>query len=141
SGGFDYQGIAPDAKIIPLKVADPTGHQDDIEFAKRVERALRWVERNRVAFNISIVNLSIRVPSAADYEATFKDEVERLGKAGVFMVGSGGHFVNKANFPELPAADPYIYAAGMIDQNDHIPDAEQRGADLDILGPGGGMPI
>ncbi|HEV8608407.1 MAG TPA: S8 family serine peptidase [Tepidisphaeraceae bacterium] len=137
--GFDYQGIAPDAKVIPFKVADPTGSQYDIGFCQRIERALRWIEANHERYNISIVNMSIRVKEA-DFRKTFADEVRRLNQAGVLMIASAGHYGNSTQL-EWPAADPNVYSAGMVNERDQIPPEEQRGPELDILGPGSNIPI
>jgi subtilisin family serine protease len=140
SGGFDYAGIAPDVKVIPLKVADPSGRIDDISFCRRVERALQWVEKNLDKTGVSIISMSIRV-NDADFLATFDDEVERLAARGVFIVASSGHFEPLANQVVAPANHPAVYAAGMIDANDKMPDKGQRGPDLDLLAPSDRIPI
>jgi subtilisin family serine protease len=137
--GFEYQGLAPDAKIIPLKTIDGRGTIYTLSFARRVESALRWIEGNHKRLNISIVNLSIGVHKV-DFDATIKDEVERLNKAGVLLIASSGHYGNR-NTLEYPAQDPNVYSAGIVNENDKIPDKQQRGPDLDILGPGSNIPI
>jgi hypothetical protein len=75
-----------------------------------------------------------------DFDATIKDEVERLNKAGVLLIASSGHYGNR-NTLEYPAQDPNVYSAGMVDERDRIPADQQRGPDLDILGPGSNIPI
>src|SRR4051812_23239790 len=132
--GFDYQGIAPDVKIIPLKTIDPYGHIYNLEFAKRVENSMHWLVNNAKRLNISIVNLSIGV-SQADFEATFADEVAKLNQMGVLLIASAGHYGHDKPL-EFPAADPNVYSAGMVDEHDKIPDEQQRGPMLDVLGPG-----
>ena len=140
SGGADYAGIAPDAKIVSLKVADPSGRIDDINFNRRVERALQWIEKNLDKTGISIISMSIKV-NDADFQATFADEVTRLNQKGVFIIASSGHFEPLANRVVSPAIHPAVYAAGMIDVNDKMPDIGQRGPDLDILAPSDRIPI
>lgn len=50
-----HAGVAPGAKIVPLKVLDDSGsgYYDDIE------AALQWVVENHEAYNITVVNLSV----------------------------------------------------------------------------------
>jgi subtilisin family serine protease len=136
--GFEYQGLAPDAKIIPLKTIDGYGTIYTLSFAQRVERALKWIEGNHKRYNISIVSMSIGVHKP-DFEATFADEVKRLNEAGVLLIASAGHF-GRATL-EYPAADPNVYSAGVVDVEDRIPQEQQRGPDLDILGPGSKIQI
>jgi hemin uptake protein HemP len=136
---FDYQGIAPDAKIIPLKTIDGHGTIYTLSFAQRVERALRWIEANHKRLNISIVSMSIGVHEP-DFKATFADEVKRLNEAGVLLIASAGHYGNRDKL-EFPAEDPNVYSAGMVDKNDKIPADQQRGPNLDLLGPGSKIQI
>src|SRR5688572_1425406 len=80
--GDTYRGVAPGAKVIPLKVADPTGRVGDIGFARRIEQALKWVARNYKRYKIASVNLSLRISLTEDYEATIKDELAWLARRG-----------------------------------------------------------
>src|SRR5205809_3284978 len=134
SDGFDYQGLAPDVKIIPLKTIDPYGHIYNLTFAQRVASAMHWLEKNHKRLNISIVNLSIGV-SQADFEATFKPDVAKLNQMGVLLVASAGHYGHDKPL-EYPAADPNVYSAGMVNEQDKIPNEQQRGPKLDLLAPG-----
>jgi len=139
SDGFDYQGIAPDAKIVPLKTIDGHGIIYTLSFAQRVERAMHWLINNHKRLNISIVNLSIGVHKD-EFDATFKDEVEQLNREGVLMIASAGHYGHDKPL-EYPAADPNVYSAGMVNEQDKIPDEQQRGPMLDLLGPGGNIQV
>ncbi|HEV8290466.1 MAG TPA: S8 family serine peptidase, partial [Tepidisphaeraceae bacterium] len=139
SDGFDYQGIAPDAKIVPLKTIDGHGIIYTLSFAQRVERALHWLINNHKRLNITIVNMSIGVHQD-EFEATFVDEVAQLNREGVLMIASAGHYGHNKPL-EWPAADPNVYSAGMVNAQDKIPDEQQRGPMLDLLGPGGNFPI
>jgi hypothetical protein len=104
-----------------------------------VERALHWLISNHKRLNITIVNMSIGVHKE-DFEATFADEVAQLNREGVLMIASAGHYGHNKPL-EYPAADPNVYSAGMVNEQDKIPDEQQRGPMLDLLGPGGNFPI
>jgi ribosomal protein L12E/L44/L45/RPP1/RPP2 len=134
-----YQGIAPGAKIIPLKVSDPTGAYS-LTFAKNVEKALKWVEANRAKYNIGIVSMSIRTP-LADYNATYADEVKRLGAAGVFIAAAAGQEDPNLDV-EYPARDANVFGVSVVTANDTFPTDElNRGPGIDLLAPGDTLPI
>jgi hypothetical protein len=137
--GFEYQGIAPDAKIVPLKTIDGHGIIYTLSFAQRVERAMHWLISNHKRYNISIVNLSIGVHKE-DFDATFADEVAQLNREGVLMIASSGHYGHDKPL-EYPAADPNVYSAGMVNEQDKIPDEQQRGSMLDLLAPGNNIQL
>ena len=54
SNGVTYQGVAPDAKLIALRVGTETDISDD-----NIEKALDWVITNHTKYGIDIVNLSL----------------------------------------------------------------------------------
>jgi len=137
--GATYQGIAPGAKIIPLKVADPTGAYS-LPFAQRVEKALQWVEANYKRYNIGIVSMSIRTP-LADYNNTYADEVSRLAADGVFLVAAAGQEDPNLDV-EYPGRANGVFAVSVVEPNDTFPtDNVNRGPGIDLLAPGDGVPI
>jgi hypothetical protein len=138
-GGATYQGIAPGAKIIPLKVSDPTGGYN-LAFAQHVEKALQWVEKNYQKYNIRIVSMSIRTP-LADYNATYADEVSRLLSDGLFLVAAGGQEDPNIDV-EYPARTAGVFGVSVVEANDTFPtDNVNRGPGIDLLAPGDGVPI
>jgi subtilisin family serine protease len=137
--GATYQGIAPGAKLIPLKISDPTGAYS-FAFAQRVEKALQWVEANTDRYNIKIVSMSIRTPQA-DYAATYQDEVARLAAKGVFMVAAGGQEDPNLDV-EYPARDANVFGVSVLNSNGTFPtNTVNRGPGIDLLAPGNGVPI
>ena len=118
SGGATYQGIAQGAKIIPLKVSDPTGAYS-LAFAQRVEKALQWVEKNYQKYNIGIVNMSLRTP-LADYNATYADEESRLIADGVFIAAAGGQEDPNLDV-EYPGRANGVFAVSVLEPDDTFP--------------------
>ncbi|HYO91444.1 MAG TPA: S8 family serine peptidase, partial [Pyrinomonadaceae bacterium] len=83
-----YQGIAPRANLVNLRVLDDKGTGK----VSTVLGALNWVMTNRALYNIRVVNMSIGTP-AID---SFKDDplckaVRRLVDAGVVVVAAAGN--------------------------------------------------
>jgi hypothetical protein len=138
-GNATYQGIAPGAKIIPLKVSDPTGAYN-LAFAQHVEKALQWVEKNYVKYNIKIVSMSIRTP-LGDYNNTYADEVSRLLADGLFLVAAGGQEDPNLDV-EYPARTGGVFGVSVIESNDTFPtDSVNRGPGIDLLAPGDEVPV
>src|SRR5205807_7888835 len=52
--GVTYRGVAPDAKLVALRVGTETNIPDS-----NIKEALDWVIANRKTYHISVVNLSL----------------------------------------------------------------------------------
>src|SRR4029077_12937311 len=86
--GITYQGVAPDAKLVALRVGTETGISD-----ANIQKALQWVIDNYKTYNISVVNMSLGAgnytsaysnPSYTNLFATLKND-------GVFVVAASGN--------------------------------------------------
>jgi serine protease AprX len=146
---FDYKshfvGIAPDARIVSVKVANAQGATD----VSQVLAAMHWVvqHRNDNGLNIKVLNLSFGTDGTQDYQLdplTYAAEV--AWQKGITVVvaagnhGFGNHSLNN------PAYDPYVIAVGANDTmgtysvgDDTIPDWSARGDGVrnpDVVAPG-----
>src|SRR5688572_9947160 len=84
----EYIGIAPNANLINLRVLNSQG----IGNTAQVLRALDWVETNRAAYNIRVVNMSIGMPAIDSYRNDpICRAVRRLVDAGVVVFASAGN--------------------------------------------------
>src|SRR5206468_576564 len=110
-------GMAPEAKIISIKVADAHGATD----VSQVIAAIDWVvqHRNDNGINIRVINLSYGTNStqaAALDPLAYAAEV--AWSKGIVVVAAAGY----AGFAQLgsltsPATDPYIIAVGSSETN------------------------
>ncbi len=84
----DYRGLAPNVKLLVLKVLDAEG----AGFTSDVIRAVDFAVANRDRFNIDIINLSlghpIFEPAATD---PLVQAVERATRAGIIVVAAAGN--------------------------------------------------
>jgi subtilisin family serine protease len=117
--GYDssYQkaGIAPGASLVVLKVLDAQG-QGTIS---RLIAALDWVARNRRAYNIRVVNMSV---GAGIYESFHTDPLtqatKRLTDAGVTVVAAAGNLGKGASGQKqwggitAPGNAPWVLTVG-----------------------------
>jgi serine protease AprX len=118
ANGADYQGVAPDARIISLKVATADGGAD----VTQVIAAVDWVVQHAhdPGFNIRVLNLSYGTNSqqlsAIDPLAY---AVEQAWKKGIVVVTAAGNtgYQRGHGAPGLadPGYDPYVIAAGAAD--------------------------
>jgi hypothetical protein len=140
-----FTGVAPDARIISVKVADATGMTD----VSQVIAAIDWVvqHRDRDGLNIRVLNLSFGTDGVQDYQLdplTYAAEVAwHSGIAVVVAAGNGGYGSEKLN---NPAYDPYLIAVGGVDGkgthgvgDDVVPDWSSTGdgdRNPDLVAPG-----
>lgn len=109
-----YQGIAPGANLIALKVLDANGSGS----FGNVERALQWVVANRATYNIVAVNLSLGTGNFNSNPYSFlEDEFSSLRSSGVFTaVASGNGFFQVGSQVGLsyPATSPNVVSVGAV---------------------------
>ena len=143
-----YTGMAPDARVISLKVADAQGRAD----VSQVIAAIDWVVQHRKdpGVNIRVLNLSFGTPSLQNYvldPLAYAAEVAwHKGIVVVVSVGNDGTGTGKLL---NPAQDPFVIAVGAADSkrtpstnDDVIPDFSTRGdgsRDPDLVAPGASL--
>ncbi len=109
-----YRGIAPDARIVSLKVADADGGAD----VTQVIAAIDWVVQHAhdPGFNIRVINLSYGTLSSQPYGADpLAYAAEQAWKHGIVVVvaaGNTGSGPGNGRGLSDPAYDPYVIAAG-----------------------------
>jgi serine protease AprX len=140
----DFIGVAPDARIVSIKVADSHGNSD----VSQVLAAIDWVVQHHAdpGLNIRVVNMSFGTDSYQSYvldPLTFA--AETAWHAGVVVVGATGNRGWKTGILD-PAHDPYVIAVGGADSNgstsyaDHTVATFSSGGDgyrnPDLVAPG-----
>ncbi len=113
-----YLGMAPDARIVSLKVATADGGTD----VSQVIAAIDWVVQHRAdnGLNIRVLNLSYGTNSLQDYESDpLAFAVEQAWKKGIVVVAASGNtgFQKGKGAPGLadPAFDPYVVGVAASD--------------------------
>ena len=139
-----FSGVAPGARLVSLKVAGADGETS----LARVLAALDWVHRNRNAngLNIRVVNLSLGVEDRSGYQRdVLAWAVEQLWREGIVVVAAAGNNGRWAHRLDIPAADPFVIAAGATDTADTVDPADDRVAEFssrsrsrtpDVVAPG-----
>jgi subtilisin family serine protease len=129
--GYGINGVAYNAKIMPVRVMDENGHGNDINIANGI-----YYAANNGA---NVINLSLGGGYSSEVEAAVKYATER----GAIVIMSSGN--NGESEPLYPAAlaKNWGIAVGAIDSNWNVADfSNQAGSDSSInyvVAPGVGI--
>ncbi len=110
-------GIAPDSRIVSVKVAGATGETD----IAQVIAGIDWVveHRNDNGLNIRVLNLSLGMPGVTTSQGDpLSAAVERAWKAGIVVVAAAGNRGTAAGGIDSPAVDPHVIAVGAHEMYD-----------------------
>ena len=138
----NFYGMAPDARLIPIKVADHAGAVD----VSQVIAGIDWVIYSRYSngLNIRVLNISYGNISANDPQSDpVSWAAESAWKAGIVVVASAGNDGSAAAGVASPGFNPWIITVGGADTKgtdtyaddtvaafSQVGDATHRGPDL-----------
>jgi subtilisin family serine protease len=106
-----FMGVAPDARIVSVKVADAGGATD----VSQVIAAIDWVVQDRRSNGLSIrvLNLSFGTDATQAYTVDpLAYAAEVAWRSGIVVVVSGGNAGYGSVQLNNPAYDPYLLAVG-----------------------------
>lgn len=113
----NYQGVAPGAGLIGLKVLGIT----DLGCSgstSQVNAALQWLISNKTAYGIEVANLSLGVPGCSFGEDSTSQLITQVTNAGITVVVSAGNEGPYTCSVGSPAAAPDAITVGaMADLN------------------------
>jgi serine protease AprX len=114
----DYQGVAPGASIVNLRVLDDSG----MGRASSVIDAIDWAIEHQREFNIRVINLSLGAPVVQSYrDDPLCEAAARATAAGIIVVAAAGNFGVTADGTKVfggitaPANAPFVIAVGALD--------------------------
>lgn len=118
-------GVAPESKVIPVKVLDRSGNGNLLNVAK----GIRW----SVDHGADILCMSLGSPSPAQEIRKAIQYAESKGVVCFVAAGNAGQ-TKKLYYP---AEYPETIAIGSIDENFNRSDFSNTGESLDFMAPGG----
>ncbi|MDP9296337.1 MAG: S8 family serine peptidase [Actinomycetota bacterium] len=140
-----FVGVAPDARIVSVKVGDAFGTTD----TSQVIAGINWVvqHRNDPGMNIRVLNLSFGTDSTQSYTLDpLAYAAEMAWRRGIVVVASAGNDGYGSAALNDPALDPYVLAVGAVDlngtpghQDDTVPAWSSTGDGVrnpDLVAPG-----
>jgi serine protease AprX len=112
-GGKRY-GIAPECKMIVLKVLDATGN-GSVEHSMR---AFRWMVENREKYNIRVVNISMGMQANSNEigEKRILSAVETLWDMGIVVIAAAGNLGPAPGSITIPGVHRKIITVGCYDK-------------------------
>ncbi|WP_418953283.1 type VII secretion-associated serine protease mycosin [Streptomyces viridochromogenes] len=133
-GGNGAFGLAPDAKILPLRVpgleaGDGSVAEGDERFNRIVPQAIRYAADS----GAQIINISLG--SEAGSQALTDSVKYALGK-GSLVFASVGNSGDKSNPIEYPGATPGVVGVGAVDNKGKRIPMSQHGDQVDVVAPG-----
>ncbi|MGE5599808.1 MAG: S8 family peptidase [Bacteroidota bacterium] len=137
ASGGRYRGVAPEASIVAVKVADEEGSAP----MSRLIEGLQWVMDHRQEYGIRVVNLSLGAdPSESYRHDPLCRAVETLWRAGLVVVAAAGNDGPAPGSIDTPGNDPLIITVGAMDdvrttarEDDDLPEFSSRGPTNDGL--------
>ncbi|MDQ2915439.1 MAG: S8 family serine peptidase [Chloroflexota bacterium] len=130
--GRTFKGVAPDAKLVSLRVLDERGNGT----MHSVLAAFDWLLRNRAEYRIRVLNLSFGAPQATTYHRTLlSGVVESAWFAGIAVVAAAGNDGPKPGSVTNPGADPFVITVGSLADQGTATFADDRESGFSGRGP------
>jgi serine protease AprX len=108
-----FQGAAPDARLLDIRVAQNDGSTSLIS----VLRGLQIVSASADALNIRVLNLSLSSGSPLPYQVDpLTQALEALWRQGVTVVTAAGNDGPTPGSVSSPGLDPTLLTAGALDE-------------------------
>jgi len=124
--GSGIVGLAPNARILPVKVLDSEGIGDSDDIA----RGIIWAVDN----GADVINMSFGADSTNRVEA---EAIDYARGAGVTLIAAGGN--EGARLVMYPAGYPGVLGVGATDFDNKRASFSNRGPHIDVVAPGQGI--
>jgi serine protease AprX len=132
SAGDLWSGVAPQARIVSVKVAGADGSTD----VSVVIAGLQWVVAHASQYDIRVLNLSFGTDSTQSYLVDPLDfAVEQVWQAGIVVVVAAGNRGPALGTVNKPADDPFVISVGAIDTENTVTRDDDKVASFSSRGP------
>jgi type VII secretion-associated serine protease mycosin len=133
-------GLAPGAKILPIRMRYSTEEFGEVDSGSAFSRTLSKAIRYAADSNAQIINLSLAASNSPGRKNVSTPQLEGAVKyalaKGKLLFAGVGNDGDKANLPEYPAATPGVVGVGAADKKANVASFSQRGAQVDLVAPG-----
>ncbi|MGW0791042.1 S8 family serine peptidase [Streptomyces sp. NPDC002911] len=131
--GGGLQGLAPGAKIIPMRVADADWQTKDSLNSLDTTDAIRAAADS----DAKIISMSFGNDFNLDQEI---EAVKYAQSKGKLFFAAVGNEAKKGNKPVYPAAYPEVVGVAATDRQGKVSESSQHGDFVDIAAPGDDLP-
>ncbi|MEU1215984.1 S8 family serine peptidase [Streptomyces sp. NPDC005791] len=132
--GGGLKGLAPGAKIIPMRVADTQFQNDNSVNAYDTADSIRAAADS----DAQIISMSFGSEFTMDREI---EAVKYAHSKGKLFFSAVGNEAEKGNKPIYPAAYPEVVGVGATDRQGKVSATSQHGDFVDIAAPGDDLPF
>jgi serine protease AprX len=130
--GPTFKGVAPDAKLVSLRVLGQKGYGT----MHSVLAAFDWLLRNRTTMRIKVLNLSFGAPQKSSYHRSLlAGVVESAWFAGVTVVAAAGNDGPAHGTVAMPGADPFVITVGSFADQGTVATNDDRESLFSSRGP------
>ncbi|MBM0274647.1 type VII secretion-associated serine protease mycosin [Micromonospora tarensis] len=127
--GVPFSGVAPAARILPIRVLPQLGDVSDAQLPAEIAAAIDWA----VSQGADVINLSLTTIPEPELTAAVQ---RALAKRVVLVAAAGNRSENSQNRPGYPAAYPGVIAVGGVDEQGGHVGTSISGDYVDIAAPG-----
>jgi serine protease AprX len=128
----EFRGVAPDAKLVSLRVLD--AHGDGTVHG--VLGAIDWTLKHRREFGIRVMNLSFGATQRTSYQSDIlAAAAESVWFSGVVVVAAAGNDGPQDGTIGTPGADPFVVTVGSLDDHGTVQAADDRESSFSSRGP------
>lgn len=131
--GGGLKGLAPGAKILPLRIADTALQNKESVNAHDAEEAIRFAAES----DARIISMSFGSEFMTQQEI---DAVKYAESKGKLFFAAVGNNAKRGNKPNYPASYPEVVGVAATDRNGRVADYSQHGEFVDIAAPGSDIP-
>jgi serine protease AprX len=130
--GETFKGVAPDAKLVSLRVLDQNGNGT----MRSVLAAFDWLLQNRTSMHIKVLNLSFGAPQRSSYHRELlAGVVESAWFAGITVVAAAGNDGPATGTVSMPGADPFVVTVGSFADQGTLATNDDRESVFSSRGP------
>ncbi len=110
-GTGTFMGIAPDARILSVRVLNSDGSGT----YETVINGIQYVVANKATYGIRVLNLSLSAYATVPYYVDPLDRaVEKAWQSGIVVVAAAGNTGPFAQSITVPGNDPYVITVGAV---------------------------
>ena len=114
SSAGEWNGVAPRANLVSVKVAGADGSTD----VSVVIAGLQWVLANKSTYGIRVLNLAFGTDSRQSYSLDpLNYAVEQVWLGGILVITSAGNRGPNGGTINKPGDDPFVVTVGAVDLN------------------------
>lgn len=122
--GTNVEGLAPQAKILPVRVADGDGDYLPASLAAGIQYA--------ISQHVQVINMALGAPT--DWGSSVDIAIAQAEAANIVVVASSGN--ESSTSVDFPGATPGVVAVGATDQNGALWPQSNTGAQVALAAPG-----